>query len=65
MIEIHCQLRCAGCGSLRSTIIQMRVEDALRLSGGSLRFVPREQLTLLDIGDWRLDEHNAIRCRRC
>lgn len=64
MIEIHCQLRCVGCGSLRTTVIQMRIDDFARLAGGSLSFCPKEELRLLDLGNWRVDA-GALRCPRC
>lgn len=64
MIEIHCQLRCVGCGALKSTVIQMSIQRAARLSTGALQFIPNDYMKLIDIGDWRL-EADRLRCSHC
>ena len=64
MIEIHCQLRCVGCGALKSTVIQMGLENFARLSTGGLQFTPKHDLKLLDLGDWRV-EAGRLRCSHC
>lgn len=63
MIEIHCNLRCA-CGAYQAAVVQMRIAEFLAINTGGLRFTSREQMTLLDIGDWKM-EAGSLRCPRC
>lgn len=64
MIEVPATLRCIGCRSTRAVVLQMSPAWAFANDSGGLVFQPKEELRILDIGDWRVDA-GAFRCPRC